>query len=112
MGSCDTQLVLMRFSLSLRKILIPSALEKERMNKGMHTNIMNINMHHHNIHMNGLLSSNQLCVNISNCYMMIIAASVRSKTSSCQKSLTLDGHLISTVPEMKILGLIFSNDLK
>ena len=36
---------------------------------------------------------------------------VRSKTITCQKILTLGGHLIFTVPEVKILGLTFSNDL-
>ena len=56
--------------------------------------------------------NNQLCINVSKCYTMSIAASARKSTTCLASKLYLSNHQISTVSDIKVLGVSFTRDLK
>ena len=56
--------------------------------------------------------NNQLCINVSKCYTMSIAASARKSTTCLASKLYLSNHQISTVSDIKVLGVSFIRDLK
>ena len=56
--------------------------------------------------------NNQLCINISKCYTMSIAASARKSTTCLASKLYLSNHQISIVSDIKVLGVSFTRDFK
>ena len=56
--------------------------------------------------------NNQICINVSKCYTMSIAASARKSTTYLASKLYLSNHEISTVSDIKVLGISFTRDLK
>ena len=56
--------------------------------------------------------NNQLCINVSKCYTMSIAASAHKFTTCLASKLYLSNHQISTVSDIKVLGISFTRDLK
>ena len=56
--------------------------------------------------------NNQLCINVSKCYTMSIAASALKSTTCLASKLYLSNHQISTVSDIKVLGVSFTRDLK
>ena len=55
--------------------------------------------------------NNQLCINVSKCYTMSIAASAPKSTTCLASKLYLSNHQISTVSDIKVLGVSFTRDL-
>ena len=56
--------------------------------------------------------NNQLCINVSKCYTMSIAVSARKSTTCLASKLYLSNHQISTISDIKVLGVSFTRDLK
>ena len=56
--------------------------------------------------------NNQLCINVSKCYTLSIAASARKSTTCLTSKLYLSNHQISTVSDIKVLGISFTRNLK